>query len=148
MIINANSVITEEDEVSSVSRKNKKNKEITKLNASSKKGFGKNIKHNANKNLLKFLAYGVAGAVMYPLVPTIVQAITEKDMSGFGGLLLGVGATSVLGLGIGKPEMALGSIAAMGTHLLYAKGTGPIESLTNTQIFRLNPNSVVYTQNN
>ena len=147
MEIYANNVITE-DEVPSAKHKKKSSQEIIKLNASSKKGFGKNIRHNSNNNLLKFLAFGVAGAVMYPLVPTLIQAVTEKDMSGFKGLLFGVGTTSLLGLGIGKPEMALGSIAAMGTHILYAKETGPIENLTNTQIFRLNPNSVVYAQNN
>ena len=148
MNISANSVIVEDDfEDVARSKKAKQNQELVKLNASSKKSFVKNVKHNSNKNLLNVLAFGIAGAVMYPLVPTLVQAVSEKDMSGAKGLIMGVGSATLLGLGIGKPEMAVGAISAMGTHLLYAKGTKIIEELTNTQIFRMNPDSVVYQNN-
>jgi len=148
MNISANSVIVEDDFEDVARRKNvKQTQELVKLNASSKKSFVKNVKHNSNKNLLNVLAFGIAGAVMYPLVPTLVQAVSEKDMSGAKGLIMGVGSATLLGLGIGKPEMAVGAISAMGTHLLYAKGTKIIEELTNTQIFRMNPDSVVYQNN-
>jgi len=145
MNIYANNVITEENEVSTVTNKKKKTSpEVVNITASSKKGFVGNMQQNANKKLLKTLGFGIAGALIYPLVPTLIQAITEWDMSGAKGMITGVGTASVLGLGLGRPEIAIGAISAAGTHLLYSKGTGPIEKLTNTQIFRMNPNSVVY----
>jgi len=151
MNITANNVIVEDEyddetgserTVDSKRKKSKSSSELVKLNASSKKGFVKNVQQNSNKNLLKVLGFGIMGAVMYPLVPTLVQAVTERDMSGWPGMLLGVGSASLLGLGIGKPEMAVGAISAMGTHLLYAKGTRVIEDVTNTPIYRMNPLSV------
>ena len=143
MNINANNVIVD-DELEVSKKRKKSSQEQLKLNASSKKGFLKNVQHNANKNLLKVLALGAAGAVIYPLVPTLVQAITEHDMSGWKGLLMGVGTASILGLATGKPEITIGACSAAGTHLLYAKGTKVIEDITNTQIYRMNPNSVIY----
>jgi len=153
MNITANNVIVDDDydeltemEMENMGAKPTKSKprpksssELVKLNASSKKGFVKNVQQNSNKNLLKVLGFGVMGAVMYPLVPTLVQAVSDRDMSGWPGMLLGVGSASLLGLGIGKPEMAVGAISAMGTHLLYAKGTRVIEEVTNTPIYRMNP---------
>ena len=105
-----------------------------------------NIKANTNKNLAKTLAFGAAGAVLYPLIPTALQAITKKDWSGYKGLLTGVATASVIGLAIGRPEMAVGALSAMGTHLLYAKGTKAIEDTFGTQIYRMNPNNVVYQE--
>jgi len=145
MEIYANNVITEDGGVSNKSNKKKKsNSEQIKLNASSKKGFLKNVHHNSNKELLKTLGFGILGALIYPLVPTLIQAITERDMSGAKGLVTGVGSASLLGLSLGKPAITIGAISAAGTHLLYSKGTKSIEDLTNTQIFRMNPESVVY----
>ena len=148
MEVTANNVIVEEDiedtSTTKHKKKSKSNPELVKLNASSKKGIIKNVQLNANKNLLKVLCFGALGAAIYPLVPTLVQAISEKDMSGWKGLLMGVGTASLLGLATGKPEMAVGAVSAMGTHLLYSKGTKTIEDLTNTQIFRMNPDVVVY----
>jgi len=145
MEIYANNVITEEGDASpKINRKKKSSSEQVKLNASSNKGFVKNVQHNANKNLLKTLGFGVLGAIIYPLVPTVIQAITEWDMSGAKGMATGVGTASVLGLGLGKPEITIGAISAAGTHLLYSKGTKAIEDFTNTQIFRMNPNSIIY----
>ena len=144
MNIYANNVITEGENKPSVKRNKKRNSEVVKISASSKKGFFGNMKQNANKDLLKSIGWGMLGALIYPLVPTVIQAITEWDMSGAKGMATGVGTAATLGLGLGKPEMTIGAISAAGTHLLYAKGTGPIEKLTNTQIFRMNPNSVVY----
>ena len=146
MEIYASNVITEDGGVPhKISKKKKSNSEQIKLNASYKKGFIKNVHHNANKELLKTLGLGVLGALIYPLVPTLIQAVTEWDMSGAKGMATGVGSASLLGLGLGKPEITIGAISAAGTHLLYSKGTRAIENLTNTQIFRMNPNSVVYT---
>ena len=71
MNINANNVIVD-DELEVAKKRKKSSQEQLKLNASSKKGFLKNVQHNANKNLLKVLALGAAGAVIYPLVPTLV----------------------------------------------------------------------------
>jgi hypothetical protein len=137
MEINANNVIMEGG------RTPKKRKTSSK-NIPNKRGFVGNIKYNANKDFIKAISWGVFGAVIYPLIPTVIQAITEWDMSGAKGMATGVGTAAVLGLGLNKSEMAIGAICAAGTHLLYAKGTGPIEKLTNTQIFRMNPNSVIY----
>lgn len=145
MEIHANNIIVEDDGVHTARRK-KTNPEQLRLNASSKKSFVKNMRQNANKELLKTLGFGVLGALIYPLVPTVLQAITERDMSGAKGMLTGVGTASLLGLGFGKPEIAIGAISAAGTHILYSKGTKMIENLTNTQIFRMNPGSVVYSQ--
>ena len=148
MEIYANNVITEETagnyDVSNKPKKKKNNPEQIKLNASSKKGFVKNVHHNANKELLKTLGFGILGAIIYPLVPTLIQAITEWDMSGAKGMTAGVGTASVIGLGFGKPEITIGAISAAGTHILYSKGTKAIEDLTNTQIFRMNPDGVIY----
>jgi len=148
MDISANSVIVDDVVDESLKHKRKRSsQEQLKLNASSKKGIIKNMQHNANKNLLKVLLFGATGAVIYPLVPTLVQAITERDMSGWKGLIMGVGTASVLGLATGRPEITIGACSAAGTHLLYAKGTRVIEDLTNTQIFRMNPDSVIYNDN-
>ena len=147
MEIYANNVITEESDVlAKHNRKKKTNQEQIKLNASSKKGFVKNIRHNANKELLKMVGFGLLGASIYPLVPTVIQAVTERDMSGAKGMVIGVGTALALGLGLGKPMITIGAVSAAGTHLLYSKGTKAIEDLTNTQIFRMNPNSVIYPQ--
>jgi hypothetical protein len=143
MNIHANNVIVEEEKSSS--RKKKAPAEVVKISASSKKGFVRNMQHNANKELLKTLGLGVLGALIYPLVPTVIQAITEWDMSGAKGMITGVGTAATLGLGLGKPELTIGAISAAGTHLLYSKGTRTIENLTNTQIFRMNPQSVIYS---
>jgi hypothetical protein len=145
MEIYANNVMMEEEKPSENSKK-KASPEVVKISASSKKGFVKNVQHNANKGLLKTLGFGVLGALIYPLVPTVIQAITKWDMSGAKGLITGVGTAATLGLGLGKPEITVGAISAAGTHLLYSKGTRAIENLTNTQIFRMNPDSVVYSQ--
>ena len=145
MEISANNIILEEDIPSR--RKRKQSQELVKLNASSKKGFIKNARHNANKELLKTVGFGILGAVIYPLVPTLFQSIMEKDMSGAKGLFMGVGCASLLGLSSGKPAITIGAISAAGTHLLYSKGTKIVEDTFNTQIFRMNPNSVVYENN-
>lgn len=84
--------------------------------------------------------------MLYPLVPTVLQSATNSDWSGYKGLLTGVGAAAVLGLATGKPEITVGACAASGTHLLYSKGTGAIEKALNTQIFRMNPENVVYAE--
>jgi hypothetical protein len=148
MNINANSVIVEEEDYEGPKRKKKKNStEQIKINAESKKGIVKNIEKNANKELLKVVGFGLLGACLYPAIPTIAQAITEHDMSGWKGLIMGVGLVSLVGLAVGKPEMTVGACSAAGTHLLYAKGTKTIEDITNTQIFRMNPDSVVYSGN-
>jgi hypothetical protein len=142
MEIYANNVITDEEEVISTKpKKRHHNIEQLKLNAVRNKGVVKNIQHNANKHLLRVLGFGVFGAVIYPLVPTLLQAISERDMSGAKGLVLGVGTASTIGLALGKPEITIGAVSAMGTHLLYSKGTKVIEDITNTQIFRMNPNA-------
>jgi hypothetical protein len=65
-------------------------------------------------------------------------------MSGGTGLFLGVSLMSLVGVASGRPEIAVGACSAAGTHLLYAKGTKIIEDATNTQIYRMNPDSVVY----
>jgi len=49
-------------------------------------------------------------------------------------------------LATGRPEITVGACSAAGTHLLYSKGTGAIERTFNTQIFRMNPENVVYTE--
>jgi hypothetical protein len=95
---------------------------------------------------LKTLLLGASGAILYPLVPTTLQALTRTDWSGWKGLFTGVGLAAALGLATGRPEITVGAMSAMGTHLLYAKGTGAIENFTGTQIFRMNPNSVVYAE--
>jgi hypothetical protein len=124
----------------------KRVKKIGEIGAVKTKGVLNNIKANANKTLLKTLAFGAVGAISYPLVPTVIQAITKSDMSGWRGLLTGVATVSVVGLAVGKPEMLVGAGAAMGTHLLYAKGTQMIENATGTQIFRMNPNNQIYRE--
>ena len=145
MEIYANNVITEGNKSLSVEENIlNRSDEIVKISASKKRGFFNNVRHNANKELLKTLGFGILGAVIYPLVPTLIQAVTEKDMSGAKGMVTGIGTASVLGLGLGRPVIAIGAISAAGTHLLYSKGTKAIEDFTNTQIFRMNPDSVVY----
>jgi len=105
---------------------------------------GKND-HDTNMNLVKTLALGATGAILYPLVPTLLQAVTGSDWSGYKGMVTGVGFASLLGLATGRTEITVGACSAAGTHLLYSKGTGAIERTFNTQIFRMNPENVVYT---
>jgi hypothetical protein len=105
--------------------------------------FLRNIKANANKNLLKTLAFGAAGAVLYPLVPTVLQATTKTDWNGYKGLVVGVGTAALLGLATGKSAITVGACSAAGTHLLYSKGTGTIERMTGTAIFRMHPENVI-----
>jgi len=119
-------------------------KKVGEIGAVKSKGALNNIKGNLNKNLAKTLAFGAIGAISYPLVPTVLQAVTKSDWSGWKGLITGVTTVSVLGLIVGKPEILVGAGAAAGTHLLYAKGTRMIENATGTQIYRMNPNNVVY----
>ena len=142
MNINANSVIVSEEE-------NEHNdyyfpSEQIRRNAENKKGFTNNIKDNANKDLLKFLGWGMLGAGLYPTIPTLFQSVTENDMSGWKGLIMGVGVVALFGLATGKTAMTIGACSAAATHTLYAKGTKIVEDITNTQIFRMNPDSVVY----
>ena len=147
MNISANNVIVEDDLGSFKSRKRRSVKsEQVSYNAFRKKGFFNNMRSNADKKLLRALLLGASGAIIYPLVPTLFQSITERDMSGFKGLIMGVGAASILGLATGKPEITIGACSAAGTHILYSKGTKIIEDLTNTQIYRMNPHSVVYNE--
>jgi hypothetical protein len=142
--IHAERVIVDDDDYEVNNRKRKKaSSEQLRLDAFSKKGFVKNVQGNADRKLLKALGYGMLGATLYPLVPTVVQTISGSDMSGFKGLVLGVGTAALLGLGIGKPAVTVGAVSAMATHLLYSKGTKAIEDTFNTQIFRMNP-AVVY----
>jgi hypothetical protein len=119
-------------------------KKIGEIGAAKGKSLIGNIKTNANKNLLKTLAFGAIGAISYPLVPTVIQAVTKNDWSGWKGMFTGVGLISTIGLATGKPEMLVGAMSAMGTHLLYAKGTRTIENAFGTQIYRMNPNNIVY----
>jgi hypothetical protein len=109
------------------------------------KDFLHTIKANASMELVKTLALGACGALLYPLVPTLLQAATGSDWSGYKGLVTGVGLASFIGLATGRPEITVGACSAAGTHLLYSKGTGAIERTFNTQIFRMNPENVLYT---
>ena len=119
--------------------------EVVSVKSSS---FFRNIKANANKELLKTLAWGAGGALLYPLVPTLLQSITDDDWSGYKGLFTGVGLAALLGLALGKPAITVGACSAAGTHLLYSKGTGFIERNTGTQIFRMNPENILYENDN
>jgi hypothetical protein len=125
-------------------RYNMRAKHAGELVAVRGKSFAGNIKANANRHLAKTLLLGAAGAILYPLVPTVLMAITKDDWNGYKGLITGVGTATLLGLATGKPEITVGACSAARTHLLYSKGTGAIENALNTQIFRMNPDSVFY----
>ena len=87
------------------------------------KNFFGNIQHNINKeNVLRGLRIAT-GAILYPIVPTAIEAFSKGsiDMSGWATPLSGL-ALGVLAMGIDEPLIAYGAWAAMGTHILYVKG--------------------------
>ncbi|MDR0927217.1 MAG: hypothetical protein LBO69_05565 [Ignavibacteria bacterium] len=114
------------------------------IGAEKSHSFAKNLRMNANRHLLKSLALGAVGAVTYPLIPTVMQAVTKSDWNGYKGLITGVATASLLGLATGEPAITVGACSAAGTHLLYSKCTGAIERMTGTQIFRMHPENVIY----
>lgn len=104
-----------------------------------KKGnnFKYNIKRNLDNSFWKKAGLATVGSLSYVLIPTLIQSITKKDMSGWTGFIAGLTSTVFIGMGINKPEIAIGALAAGGAHLLYSKGSQGVYDLTGTTLFRM-----------
>lgn len=104
---------------------------------SNNKGFVGNIQKGFNKHLAKTVGLAAIGSLSYVLVPTVLQKVVNKDLSGWKGFLLGVGSVSLVGLGLNKPEITIGALAAAGTHILYSKGTKAVYDITGVPLFTM-----------
>lgn len=104
-----------------------------------KNSFLTNIRKGLTKKLGQDVAYTACGALTYTLVPTFLQGVFGKNMSGWKGTLTGVAAGTALGLGFNKPPIALGAIATFMTHLIYVYGNDTISGIFGSPIFAFDP---------
>lgn len=109
---------------------------MAKRNLSIFRTIGKNIKANATMTTFKKAGWAALGAATYALVPTAVQGWMKYDMSGWKGWGTGLMVGNLIGAMVNKPEMMMGATAAAGTHALYVKGNGAVNSVFGTPIFR------------
>ncbi len=106
---------------------------VTKRSA----GFVGNVKQNMTKHFAETVGLAAIGATSYVLIPTLLQAMTKRDLTGWRGFGIGLASASIIGLGLNKPEIAIGALAASGTHLLYSKGSQAVKNMTGVPLYRM-----------
>ncbi len=102
----------------------------------------KNIQKNVGKKEnWESAAYAGFGSVAYALIPTAIGSFFKVDMTGWTGVLTGMGSTLLIGSATDKMEIAYGGLGAGLLHIVYVRGNATIQSVLGTPIFAFDPNS-------
>lgn len=100
-----------------------------------------NIKANAKKNFSKQrgaeMLQGLAGAILYAFVPTLLK------LEGLAGVAAGAASSLALGIVFDWPGAVVAAPILAGMHLLYTEGQGIVKSVTGNYIWRYDASAPV-----
>lgn len=103
------------------------------------KKIGSNIKKNVTPKELKETGgswlWGVLGGIIYLTTASVIKKVTKWDTSGWTGLLLGVGTSTLVGFASDKKGIVIGGLMGGSFHLLYNYANEPFANMTGEQFF-------------
>lgn len=88
----------------------------------------------------------ILGVMGYLLIPTLLQAVTRKNLSGYLGFILSVGLNVIIGLGFKMPKYVTAVIAAAFAHVWYMHVNTWFRDTTGQWTWAFDP--TVASQNN
>lgn len=108
--------------------------------------FGQNVANNAGSVLnpigARDIGIALAGALFYLVVPPAMNVITRRnfDHNGAGGVLMGLGLATGVGLVMGNVPFIAGAMSAAGAQAAYAYlDKQVVEKFTGVRFARLDP---------
>lgn len=93
--------------------------------------FGQNLKKAFSAPYLKQYLLAGVGATVYTVLPTMLK------MQGWGAFALGFGSVFLLGVALDSPGLIYGVIGVALCHLIYSLGSGTIQDVTGSPVWRL-----------
>lgn len=100
--------------------------------------FGQNLKKAFSAPYLKQYLLAGVGATVYTVLPTMLK------MQGWGAFALGFGSVFLLGVALDSPGLIYGVIGVALCHLIYSLGSGTIQDVTGSPVWRLGGGSTAF----